>query len=92
MASLDEMCDSSDDGRAFEIATDGPSPLEQFQIREDRAEASEVLAEVLEANYQRRSWRCASMRDVAGKRRWRSATRAPLAEQWRSRLHRGLAA
>ena len=31
MASLDEMSETTDDGRAFEIATDGPSPLEQFQ-------------------------------------------------------------
>src|SRR5580700_11259405 len=43
MASLDEMSDAADDGRGFEIATEGPSPLEQFQIREDRAEVSEVL-------------------------------------------------
>src|ERR1700686_421181 len=50
MASLDEMCDTADDGRAFEIATEGPSPLEQFQIREDRAEVSEVLLK-LEPNY-----------------------------------------
>src|SRR5271156_6150203 len=34
MASLDEMSEASEDGRAFEIATDGPSPLDQFQIRE----------------------------------------------------------
>ena len=27
MASLDEMSDTSDDGRGFEIAIDGPSPL-----------------------------------------------------------------
>src|ERR1700761_2409576 len=43
MASLDEMSDVSEDGRAFEIATDGPSPLDEFQIREDRAEVAEVL-------------------------------------------------
>src|SRR5665213_1407803 len=35
MASLDEMSESAYDGRAFEIATEGPSPLEQFQLRED---------------------------------------------------------
>ena len=50
MASLDEMSDTTEDGRAFEIATDGPSPLEQFQLREDRAEVAEVLLK-LEPNY-----------------------------------------
>src|ERR1700678_1472741 len=30
MASLDEMSDATEDGRAFEIAQEGPSPLDQF--------------------------------------------------------------
>src|SRR5438270_2511750 len=42
MASLDEMCDITEEGRSVEIATDGPSPLELFQSREDRAEVAEV--------------------------------------------------
>jgi len=42
MASLDEMSEPGDDGRAFEIATDGPSPLEQFEGSEDRAEVAVV--------------------------------------------------
>src|SRR5271169_1951218 len=50
MASLDEMCDPGDDGRPFEIANDCPSPLDQFQVREDRAEVAEVLLK-LEPNY-----------------------------------------
>ena len=50
MASLDEMSDVAEDGRAFEIATDGPSPLEQFELREDRAEVAEVLLK-LKPNY-----------------------------------------
>jgi RNA polymerase sigma-70 factor (ECF subfamily) len=88
MASLDEMCDPSDDGRAFEIATDGPSPLEQFQTREDRAEVSEVLLK-LEANYREvlvlRFHEEMSLEEIA------SVTRAPLSTV-KSRLYRGLAA
>ena len=88
MASLDEMCDSSDDGRAFEIATEGPSPLEQFQIREDRAEVSEVLLK-LEPNYREvlvlRFHEEMSLEEIA------TVTRAPLSTV-KSRLYRGLAA
>src|ERR1700756_4016839 len=43
MVSLDEMNDTGEDDRPFEIAMDGPSPLEQFQAREDSAEVTEVL-------------------------------------------------
>src|ERR1700730_16676735 len=42
MASLDEMSEGEDD-RPFEIAVTGPSPLEQFQSRENCAEVGEVL-------------------------------------------------
>ena len=35
MASLDEMREGGEDERPFEIAQDGPSPLEQFEGRED---------------------------------------------------------
>src|ERR1700730_17719795 len=42
MASLDEMSDGEDD-RPYEIAMSGPSPLEQFQSRENCAEVGEVL-------------------------------------------------
>jgi RNA polymerase sigma-70 factor, ECF subfamily len=88
MASLDEMSDASDDGRAFEIATDGPSPLEQFQLREDRAEVSEVLLK-LEANYREvlvlRFHEELSLEEIA------NVTRAPLSTV-KSRLYRGLAA
>jgi RNA polymerase sigma-70 factor (ECF subfamily) len=34
MASLDEMSEGGEDERPFEIAIDGPSPLEQFRSRE----------------------------------------------------------
>ncbi len=50
MASLDEMSEAGEDERPFEVAIDGPSPLEQFATREDRAEVAEVLLR-LEPNY-----------------------------------------
>jgi RNA polymerase sigma-70 factor (ECF subfamily) len=88
MASLDEMSDTSEDGRAFEIATEGPSPLEQFQIRENRAEVAAVLLK-LGANYREvlvlRFHAEMSLEEIA------SVTRAPLSTV-KSRLYRGLAA
>ena len=88
MASLDEMSESNDDSRAFEIATDGPSPLEQFEIREDRAEVAEVLLK-LEPNYREvlvlRFHEELSLEEIA------HVTRAPLSTV-KSRLYRGLAA
>ena len=50
MASLDEMSEAGDDERPFEVALDGPSPLEQFATREDQAEVAAVLQK-LEPNY-----------------------------------------
>jgi len=88
MASLDEMSEPADDGRAFEIATDGPSPLDEFRIREDRAEVSAVLLK-LEANYREvlvlRFHEEMSLEEIA------TVTRAPLSTV-KSRLYRGLAA
>ena len=88
MASLDEMCDTTEEGRSFEIATDGPSPLELFKIREDRAEVAEVLLK-LEPNYREvlvlRFHEEMSLEEIAG------VTRAPLSTV-KSRLYRGLAA
>ena len=88
MASLDEMCDTTEEGRSFEIATDGPSPLELFQVREDQAEVAEVLLK-LEPNYREvlvlRFHEELSLEEIAG------VTRAPLSTV-KSRLYRGLAA
>jgi RNA polymerase sigma-70 factor (ECF subfamily) len=88
MLSLDEMSEPSDDGRAFEIAAAGPSPLEQFQVREDCAEVTEVLLK-LEPNYREvlslRFHEEMSLEEIA------SVTRAPLSTV-KSRLYRGLAA
>jgi RNA polymerase sigma-70 factor (ECF subfamily) len=88
MASLDEMSDTSDEGRGFEIAMDGPSPLDEFQIREDRAEVAAVLLK-LDASYREvlvlRFHEEMSLEEIAG------VTRAPLSTV-KSRLYRGLAA
>lgn len=88
MASLDEMSEGREDDRPFEIAITGPSPLEQFQERENCAEIGEVLLK-LEPNYREvlvlRFYEELSLEEIA------SVTRAPLSTV-KSRLYRGLAA
>ena len=88
MSSLDEMSEPTDEGRAFEIAAEGPSPLEQFAGGEDRAEVAAVLLK-LEPNYREvltlRFHEEMSLEEIA------SVTRAPLSTV-KSRLYRGLAA
>jgi RNA polymerase sigma-70 factor (ECF subfamily) len=88
MASLDEMSETGEDERPFEVAIDGPSPLEQFAIREDRAEVAELLLK-LEPSYREvltlRFHEEMSLEEIA------TVTRAPLSTV-KSRLYRGLAA
>jgi RNA polymerase sigma-70 factor, ECF subfamily len=88
MASLDEMSDIAGDDRPYEIAVSGPSPLDQFQSRENCAEVGEVLLK-LESNYREvlvlRFYEELSLDEIA------SVTRAPLSTV-KSRLYRGLAA
>ena len=88
MASLDEMREAGEDERPFEIAQDGPSPLQQFQFREDAAELATVL-NTLEPNYREvltlRFHEEMSLEEIVG------VTRAPLSTV-KSRLYRGLAA
>jgi len=88
MASLDEMREAGEDERPFEIAQDGPTPLEQFQYREDAAELASVM-NTLEPNYREvltlRFHEEMSLEEIAG------VTRAPLSTV-KSRLYRGLAA
>jgi RNA polymerase sigma-70 factor (ECF subfamily) len=88
MASLDEMREAGEDERPFEIAQEGPSPLEQFRYREDAAELATVMGS-LEANYREvltlRFHEEMSLEEIAG------VTRAPLSTV-KSRLYRGLAA
>ena len=88
MASLDEMREAGEDERPFEIAEDGPSPLEQFQHRENAAEVAQVLLtldptyrEVLSLRFHEEM----SLEEIS------MVTRAPLSTV-KSRLYRGLAA
>ncbi|MDE1160612.1 MAG: sigma-70 family RNA polymerase sigma factor [Acidobacteriaceae bacterium] len=88
MSSLDEMRDVGEDERPFEIAEDGPSPLAQFESREDAAELAEVLLK-LEPSYREvlslRFHEELSLEEIA------NVTAAPLSTV-KSRLYRGLAA
>ena len=88
MSSLDEMSEANDDERPFEIAIDGPSPLEHFQSRENSAEVGEILLK-LDSTYREvlvlRFYEELSLEEIAG------VTRAPLSTV-KSRLYRGLAA
>jgi RNA polymerase sigma-70 factor (ECF subfamily) len=88
MASLDEMREGGEDERPFEIVQDGPSPLQQFQKREDASEVATVLL-TLERTYREvltlRFHEEMSLEEIA------SVTRAPLSTV-KSRLYRGLAA
>jgi RNA polymerase sigma-70 factor, ECF subfamily len=90
MASLDEMREVSEesDGRPFEIVQEGPSPLEQFQYRENASEVAAVLL-TLDPSYREvltlRFHEEMSLEEIA------AVTRAPLSTV-KSRLYRGLAA
>jgi RNA polymerase sigma-70 factor, ECF subfamily len=87
MASLDEMRDGGEDERPFEIVQEGPSPLEQFQYREDAAELATVML-TLEPSYREvltlRFHEEMSLEEIA------TVTHAPLSTV-KSRLYRGLA-
>lgn len=87
MSSLDEMRESDEDDRPFEVATTGPSPLEMFTSREDSAEVGEILL-TLDTSYREvlvlRFYEELSLEEIAG------VTRAPLSTV-KSRLYRGLA-
>ena len=88
MASLDEMREGGDDERPFEIVEEGPSPLEQFQGRENAAEVAAVIL-TLEPSYREvltlRFHEELSLEEIA------TVTHAPLSTV-KSRLYRGLAA
>jgi RNA polymerase sigma-70 factor (ECF subfamily) len=88
MASLDEMREGGEDERPFEIVQDSPSPLEQFQVRENAAEVAKVLL-TLDRSYREvltlRFHEEMSLEEIA------TVTCAPLSTV-KSRLYRGLAA
>jgi RNA polymerase sigma-70 factor (ECF subfamily) len=88
VASLDQMNEPSDEGRCFEIAAEGPTPSEQFECGESRAEVAVVMLK-LEPSYREvltlRFHEEMSLEEIA------TVTRAPLSTV-KSRLYRGLAA
>jgi RNA polymerase sigma-70 factor (ECF subfamily) len=88
LSSLDEMSEPSDEGRCFEIAAEGPTPLEQFEGGESRAEVATVMLK-LEPSYREvltlRFHEEMLLEEIA------TVTRAPLSTV-KSRLYRGLAA
>jgi RNA polymerase sigma-70 factor (ECF subfamily) len=88
MASLDEMREGGEDERPFEVSGEEPSPLEQFEFRENASEIAAVL-QTLEPSYREvltlRFHEELSLEEIA------SVTRAPLSTV-KSRLYRGLAA
>lgn len=86
--SLDELSESSEDDRPIEFPIHDPSPLDQIQTGEDRAEVNEVLHK-LESNSREvlvlRFYEELSLEEISG------VTKAPLSTV-KSRLYRGLAA
>ena len=88
MASLDEMGEPTDEGRGFEIEAEGPTPLEQFEGSEDRAEVAAVMLK-LEPHY--REVLTLRFHEEMSREEIASVTRAPLSTV-KSRLYRGLAA
>ncbi len=88
VVSLDELSDSSENDRPIEFPITGPSPLDQIQAGEDRAEVNEVLHK-LESNSREvlvlRFYEELSLEEIAG------VTKAPLSTV-KSRLYRGLSA
>ncbi len=88
MASLDAMREGGEDERPFEIVQDGPSPLEQFETRENASEVATVL-ETLEPVY--REVLTLRFREEMSLEEIATVTCAPLSTV-KSRLYRGLAA
>jgi RNA polymerase sigma-70 factor (ECF subfamily) len=88
MVSLDEMNGSGEDDRPYEVATDGPTPLDLLQTQESSAEVAAVLLR-LEPSYREvlvlRFHEELSLEEIA------AVTAAPLSTV-KSRLYRGLAA
>ena len=86
--SLDELMTPQEGSTPFELLLDEPSPLEQFQSREDAAEVSQVMLS-LDPSHREvlalRFYEELSLEEIA------TITRAPLSTV-KSRLYRGLAA
>jgi RNA polymerase sigma-70 factor (ECF subfamily) len=88
MASLDEMCETSEDERPFEVASDEPNPFELYQSRED---AKHVATALLTLDPLHREVLVLRFHEELALDEIASVTRAPLSTV-KSRLYRGLAA
>lgn len=88
MASLEELCETHEDERPFEVPAVGPSPLETCQLRENSSRVAAALL-TLEPLYREvlilRFHEELSLEEIA------QVTHAPLSTV-KSRLYRGLAA
>src|SRR5271170_247407 len=87
MASLDEMCETADDERPFEVTSDAPNPFDHYKTQEDGQRVTEALLtldplhrEVLVLRFHEDL----ALEEIA------TVTRAPLSTV-KSRLYRGLA-
>lgn len=88
VVSLDELNESSENDRPIEFPITGPSPLDQIQSGEDRAEVNEVLHKLESSSREvlvLRFYEELSLEEIAG------VTKAPLSTV-KSRLYRGLSA
>jgi RNA polymerase sigma-70 factor (ECF subfamily) len=88
MASLDEMCETSEDERPFEVASDEPNPFEHYQSEED---AKHVAAALLTLDPLHREVLVLRFHEELALDEIATVTRAPLSTV-KSRLYRGLAA
>jgi RNA polymerase sigma-70 factor, ECF subfamily len=88
MASLDEMCETTEDERPFEVASDAPNPFDRYQTQED---GQRVAAALLTLDPLHREVLVLRFHEDLALEEIATVTRAPLSTV-KSRLYRGLAA
>ncbi len=88
MASLDEMCETAEDERPFEVASDAPNPFDHYKSQED---ATRVAAALLTLDPLHREVLILRFHEDLALEEIATVTRAPLSTV-KSRLYRGLAA
>ena len=88
MSSLDEMCDTGDEERPFEIAADGPTPFDAYRSHED---GQRVAAALLTLDPLHREVLVLRFHEEMALDEIAQVTHAPLSTV-KSRLYRGLAA
>jgi RNA polymerase sigma-70 factor (ECF subfamily) len=88
MASLDEMCEATEDERPFEVASDAPNPFDHYKTQED---GQRVAAAMLGLDPLHREVLVLRFHEELALEEIAAVTRAPLSTV-KSRLYRGLAA